>query len=253
MCGFYDHTIQMAAEGKELMAFIVLSTSYAEAIVISPKTAHKIRQLDDLRGSTIGVTAPGSSTHFFVTYVLGQRGIGPAEFTAIGTGSGPGRISALEYGKVDAGVLLEPSISYLALRHPNLTIFADTRTPEGSKEVLGASSYPTAVFYSTRQWLSEHPGQARALARALIKTLRWIHEHSSEEIAQAMPAPLKIDDPAAYVEAIRRTKGIFSRDGLMSNDGAEAVLRVMKFVHEKVRVSSIDLARTYTNDLLPKH
>ena len=108
VCGFYDHTIQMDAEGQDLTAFVLLSTSYAEAIVVSPKVAHKIDRLEDLKGANIGVTAPGSSTHFFVNYVLGQHGVSTKEFAVIGTGSGPSRITALEQGKVDAGVLLNP-------------------------------------------------------------------------------------------------------------------------------------------------
>jgi sulfonate transport system substrate-binding protein len=196
------------------------------------------------------VTAPGSSTHFFVNYVLGQRGVSTNEFTVIGTGSGASRITALEHGKVDAGVLLEPSISYLSLRNPGLKIFADTRTPEGSREVLGSAVYPTAVLYSTDQWLKRNPKLAQGLARAMVKTLRWIDGHSPEDIVRAIPADLKREDPLAYLEAVRRTKTIFSRDGVLPHSGAEAVLRMMKATHEKVRTSNIDLAGTYTNQFV---
>jgi NitT/TauT family transport system substrate-binding protein len=247
VCGFYDHTIQMAAEGRDLKSFVVLSTSYAEAIAVSPKSSRRIEKLEDLKGATIGVTAPGSSTHFFLNYVLGQRGIGTGDFTVIGTGNAASRTAALEQGKVDAAVVLEPSISQLSLRNPGLKILADTRTPEGSRQVLGSDYYPSAVLYGTQEWLAQNPVAARALARAMKKTLEWIAAHSPEEFAQAMPASLKIDDHEAYVEAIRQTKGIFSRDGQMPQSGAEAVLRVMKAAHEKVRASKIDLSRTYTN------
>jgi sulfonate transport system substrate-binding protein len=246
-CGFYDHTIQMAAEGQDLTAFVLLSTSYAEAIVISPRAAHRIDKLEDLKGANIGVTAPGSSTHFFVNYVLGQHGVSTNEFTVLGTGSGPSRITALEQGKVDAGVVLEPSLSYLSLRNPGLKIFADTRTPEGSREVLGSAIYPTAVLYSTERWLKQNPKLAHGLAQAMVRTLRWIDGHSPEDFVQAISTELKGEDPVAYLEAVRRTRSIFSRDGVFPHEGAEAVLRMMKATHEKVRESNVDLAGTYTN------
>lgn len=250
VCGFYDHTIQMAAEGQDLTAFVLLSTSYAEAIVVSPKAAHKIGRLEDLKGTNIGVTAPGSSTHFFLNYVLGQHGVSSTEFSVIGTGTGSSRITALEQGKVDAGVLLEPSISYLALRNPGLKIFADTRTPEGSREVLGSAIYPTAVLYSTERWLKQNPKLAQGLAQAIVKTLRWIDGHSPEDFVQAIPTELKGEDPVAYLEAARRTKSIFSRDGVFPHAGTEAVLKMMKATHEKVRESNVDIAGTYTNRFL---
>ncbi len=62
--GFYDHTLQMAAEGRRLKAFALMLHYPGMAVVVSPQKSGAIHRLEDLKGAVVGVTAPGSSTHW---------------------------------------------------------------------------------------------------------------------------------------------------------------------------------------------
>src|SRR5262245_12591542 len=85
--GFYDHTIQMAAEGRELVAFVTMLRFPGLVLITSPQRAATLTRIDDLKGRMLGVTTAGSSSHMLLTYLLKQHGVGPdgASVTAIGT------------------------------------------------------------------------------------------------------------------------------------------------------------------------
>jgi NitT/TauT family transport system substrate-binding protein len=248
--GFYDHTIQMAAEGRSIKAFVLIARYPGAVVVVSPGARNRMRRIEDLRGATVGVTAPGSSSHFFLNYLLTTHGIALGDVSVVGIGGGASRFSAIEHSKVDAGVLFEPGITRLMHRAPDATVLADTRTAEGVRAIYGAQSYPASVLYTTGAWLSANPDAARRLAHAIVRALHWIQEHSAEEVASRMPTDFRGDDPAVYVEALRNSMQIFSPDGMMDASGAEAVRRVLAVSSEKVRNASIDMSATFTNEFV---
>jgi NitT/TauT family transport system substrate-binding protein len=44
---------------------------------VSPKHAGEINSIEDLAGKKVGVTVPGSSTDFFLKYLLAKNGVSP--------------------------------------------------------------------------------------------------------------------------------------------------------------------------------
>ena len=248
--GFYDHTIQMAAEGKQVTSFVAQTRYPGGVLVTSPQAAARIQRIADLKGANIGVTAPGSSSHFFVNHLLVSNGLKTDDVQIIGTGGGRARIAAIESGRVDAGVLYEPSASVLMKRAPGARLLADARTAEGVRALLGAAEYPSAVFYATGGWLKQNGQAARRMAQAMRETLAWIAAHSAAEIAAKMPASLIGEDRDVYVQALTRVKPMYSPDGVMRPEPAEAVRKVLALSLEKVRAARIDLAQTYTNEFV---
>ena len=55
---------------------------------------------------------------------------------------------------------------------------------------------------------------------------------------------------ALYVEAIKNSMPMFSPDGVMDADGAQAVRTLLAGSMEKVREAHFDLSKTYTNDFI---
>jgi NitT/TauT family transport system substrate-binding protein len=74
--------------------------------------------------------------------------------------------------------------------------------------------------------------------------------HSEEEIARRTPPALRGEDLTLYVDALRSSRRIFSTDGLMSSDGAEAVRTVLSRSMPKVAAAAIDLSQTFTNEFV---
>jgi NitT/TauT family transport system substrate-binding protein len=250
VCGYYDHTVQMAAEGRVLKAFVAMLRYPGFIAVVAPSPKKTIGGIADLKGAMIGVSAPGSSTHFFINYLLAKQGMKPDDIGVTGIGAGASAVAAVERSQVDAGIVVEPTFTQLKRRLPDLRVLADTRSAEGVKQTFGVETYPAAVLYAPDAWLGANPDTGRRLARAIVRTLAWIRVHTPAEIAEKVPAAFRGDDPSAYVEALEHTLPMFSHDGRLDGAGSRLVREVLALSLERVRTAQIDLDRTYTNEVL---
>jgi sulfonate transport system substrate-binding protein len=130
-------------------------------------------------------------------------------------------------------------------------VLADFRSADGVKDAIGATAYPASVLYAPREWIDAHRDTAQRLARAMTRTLQWMHGHTPGEIASRAPQAFRGQDEALYVEAIKNSMPMFSPDGVMDANGPRAVRTLLAGSMEKVRNASIDLSKTYTNDFIP--
>jgi NitT/TauT family transport system substrate-binding protein len=85
------------------------------------------------------------------------------------------------------------------------------------------------------------------MTNAIVATLKWIHSHSPEEIADKMPPELVGKDKPGYIAALRNTLPMYSETGLMDPKGAAAVLAVFSQSSPAVAKANVDLSKTYTN------
>jgi NitT/TauT family transport system substrate-binding protein len=246
--GFYDHTIQMAAEGREFLAFVTILRYPGLVLATSPTTS--VTKIADLRGKVAGVTTPGSSSHMLLTFLLHRNGVAPDAVSVTGIGGASTAVAAVERGTVDAGMMSDPAFTILQRRAPNVRLLADLRNAEGVKAALDAHSYPASVLYTSGEWMRANRDTAARLARAVRRTLQWMHSHSAEEIADKTPPDFRGEDRALYVDALRNTMGMFSPDGVMPDDGPKVVQALLSDSLEKVRNATIDLSKTYTNEFV---
>ena len=101
-----------------------------------------------MKGKTAGVSAPGSSTHMFLNYLLVKQGMKPDDVSNASIGISATAVGAVTHNKVDAAVMTDPALAIVRKQMPGLHILADTRTAEGVRSVFGVESYPSAVLYS---------------------------------------------------------------------------------------------------------
>jgi NitT/TauT family transport system substrate-binding protein len=126
--GYFDHCVNLAAKKQELQSFVVYDRYPGLVLVVSPKHTGEINSIKDLAGKKVGVSAPGSSTDFFLKYMLKKNGLDPAGTAVIGVGLGATAVAAMEQGQIDAAVMLDPAVTVLQGGHKDLKILSDTRT-----------------------------------------------------------------------------------------------------------------------------
>ena len=246
VCGFYEHTIQMAAQGKELRAFVAM-LRYPGLALVSPDVA----TIEGLRGKTVGVSAAGSATHLFLNYLLVTHGMKLDEVSNASIGMSATAVGAVTHHKIDAAVMTDPALAIVRRQMPGLHVLADTRTAEGVRSVFNVESYPSVVLYSKTEWVGKNRDTAAKLAGAMIKTLAWMRSHTPEEIRAAMPASFRTEDAATDIEVLRTAQGMLSVDGKFTPEAVEAVRKVLSVSLESVRNAKVDLGKTYTNELVP--
>src|SRR3954463_11318064 len=157
--GYFDHCVNLAAKKQELVSFVVYDRYPGLVLVVSPKHTGEISSIKDLAGKKVGVSAPGSSTDFYLKYLLKKNGLDPTSAAVIGVGLGATAVAAMEQGQIDAAVMLDPSVTVLQASHADLKILSDTRTQKDTLAVFGGE-YPGGALYSTAAWVKSHEKDA---------------------------------------------------------------------------------------------
>jgi NitT/TauT family transport system substrate-binding protein len=244
--GYYDHCVNLAAKGQSLQAFVVYDRYPGMVLAVSPEGGKDIKSIKDLAGKAVGVSAPGSSTDFFLKYLLAKNGMDPAQTSVVGIGLAATAVAAMEHGKVNAAIMLDPAATLMQGKFKDFKILADTRTEKDTLGVFGGE-YPGGALYTRADWIAKNEATTQKMANAIVATLKWIHSHSAEEIMAKMPEELIGPDKALYLAALKNTIPMYSKTGMMDPKGAQAVLAVFSQSVPEIAKANIDLSKTYTN------
>ena len=144
--GAFDHTIQMQAKNQPVVALVELGQFPGFVLALLNAKAAAYRSPADLKGMKIGVTAPGSSTHFMALQLMAKSGLKPDDASFVGVGATTTAVAAVKRGEIDAIVNTDPAVALLQ-RDGLIKIVADTRTRDGTRDVYGGI-YPAAVMYA---------------------------------------------------------------------------------------------------------
>ncbi len=247
--GYFDHCVNLAAKNQALQAFVVYDRYPGFALVVSPKHEAEVKSIKDLAGKKVGVSAPGSSTDFFLKYILSKNSVDPNSVAVVGVGLGGSAVAAMEQGTIDAAIMLDPSVTVLHGRNKDMKILTDTRTQKDTLSVFGGE-YPGGALYTKADWIAKHPKETQALTNAIVATLKWMHSHTPEEIMAKMPENLVGPDKPGYLAALKNTMPMYSETGRMDPKGAAAVLAVFSQSSPDVAKANVDLSKTYTNEFV---
>lgn len=247
VAGYFDHPIRITARGRTIQCFAVLNKCPGNVVLVSHLAADRIRNIAQLRNATIGVTDLGSQAHWFVNYLAPLHGITPETLNVIAVGVQVNALAALERGNIDVWPGFEPGITRYLNRHPQAVVLADARSAAGPSRILGSTSYPGAVLYSTIEWIKKHPQKTCRLGLAIRSSLQWIQEHTPEEIVDKVPERYTGPDKNIYLQALRNSYGMYSSDGLMPRDGPDNALKVLSASVPELRKTKFDLNTTWTN------
>src|SRR3954464_12157571 len=209
--GSFDHTIQMQAKNQQIVAVVQLGRFPGFGLALRKEKAANYKGPKDLKDTKIGVTAPGSSTHFMVLYMMAQAGMKPDEASFIGIGSGGTVVAAVQHGEVDGISNADPMVTKLD-KEGLVKVVADTRTLEGTTKVDGGH-YAPAVLYTPQPFVDKIPNTVQALVNACGRGLKWVRLHNPEEIAKMMPPEYALGDAAVFVESIKANHDAYSPDG----------------------------------------
>lgn len=241
--GAYEHTIRMQAKGQDIRAVVELGRFPGIVLAVKKSLADKVKTPRDLKGMKVGVTAPGSSTNFFVNYLLAKEGVAPEEVAFIGVGAGPTAVAAMKKGEIDAIANLDPVIAKLE-QDGDVVVLADSRTEEGTRAIFGGSN-PAAVLYTKAEFIQNNPNTVQALVDAFLAALRWIADASPEEIAAAVPEEYHLGDRALYLAAVAKSKPTYSRTGIVPADGMRNALDMLVRFDKELAGAKIDLTKTF--------
>ena len=248
--GAYEHTIRMQAKGQDIRAVIELGRFPGIAVGLRKDRAPAYKSAADLKGTKIGVTAPGSSTHFFVMYLMSKAGLAPSDASYIGVGAAASAVAAMKRGEIDALSNVDPMITRLE-RDGDIKIVADSRTEEGTRAIFGGSN-PAAVLYLKHQFAQSNPNTVEALVNAFYKTLKWLEKATPDAIAATVPEEYFLGDKALYLAAVKANKQVYSLTGLVAPAGMQSSADMLTAFDPELKAAKVDLSRTFEDRFVRK-
>lgn len=246
--GFYDHSIDLQAKGKAVESIVLFGLVPGSMEMVRVDAANQIRNMGDIKGKTLGVTGLGSSSTFLGQYLASQYGLKTSDYSMLPVGAGNSLIASFRQKRVDVAWTTEPTTSLLRTSG-DAKVLVDLNSVEGTRAALGGL-YPASSLYVQRSWAQSHKSEAGKLARAFVRTLRFIQTHPAEDIAAKMPADYYGGNRALYVQALKASLPTYSPDGKMPSGGPETVLKVMSEFNPNIKGKHIDLSSTYTNEFV---
>lgn len=248
--GAYEHTIRMQAKGQDVRAVIELGRFPGIVLGVRKDRAAAYKSPADLKGMKIGVSAPGSSTNFFVMYLMAKAGLKPADASYIGVGIGPSVIAAIVKGEIDAVSNLDPMMTKLDL-DGQIRVVADSRTEEGTRAIFGGSN-PAAVLYARQDFITRNPNTMQALVNAFYKTLKWLESATPEQITATVPEEYWLGDKALYTAAVKANKPVYSVTGIIPASGMRSASDMLVAFDDELKSAAFDLAKTFDDRFVRK-
>ncbi len=248
--GAYEHTINLQSKNQLYQAFVLLGRAPAIALAVSNKTMPSYKNLVDLKGKKIGVSAPGSSTNMMVNLLLSRVGIKAAEVSFVGVGTAASALAAIRSGQIDALSNIDPVMTMLEQKG-EVRIIADTRTLRGTLDVFGGPM-PAGCLYAPIEYVQKNPGTVQALANAVVRSLKWLQTAGPSDIIKTVPESYLLGDRGLYLASFNKVHEAIAIDGLIPEDGTKTALRALLSFEPELKADKIALARTYTNEFARK-
>src|SRR6266700_498288 len=239
--GAYEHTLHTQARGQDIRSLIELGRF--PGVVLAVGKDRRFTSHADLKGMKIGVTAPNSSSHFFVLYLMAKAGLAPADATFVGVGGGPAAVDAMKAGDIDAISNLDPVITRLQQDNA-IRIITDSRFPRVNYEIFGGTN-PAAVLYAKREFIAANPNTMQALVNAFYKTLKWIATATTDEIVDTIPADYFLGDRAIYAKALKANLLVYSKTGIITRQGMNSALNMLATFDRDLKGAKVDVSKTF--------
>ncbi|MEW6255995.1 MAG: ABC transporter substrate-binding protein [Pseudomonadota bacterium] len=248
--GAYEHTIRMQAKGQDIVSVIELGRYPGIVLVVAKDKAEKYKAIKDLKGAKIGVTAPGSSTNFFVNFLLAKNGLKPDDVAFVGVGGGASAVAQMKRGEIDAMSNLDPVITKLQ-SDGDVVVLADSRTKAGNDEIFGGQN-PAAVLYMKTDFVKDNPVTTQKLTNAFYKSLQWLKTATPEDVAKVVPEDYLLGDRALYIAAVTASKPTYSLDGIIPESGMKNALGMLVEFDPELKAAKIDLSKTFDGSFVKK-
>lgn len=248
-CGYYEHTIQIAAKGGKLTAFVLQAQNSGLALGVRKDLAGEIKTAADLKGRKIGVSAPGSATHLFAMQLLTKAGLKRTDAAAIGVGTTQTALAAFQSRQVDALSLFDPIIAELEGRG-EIVLLADARDTAGSQAIFGGP-YASGSLYAESDWLAKNEAACRGAAAAIVEAVNFLRTATPDQAIGALGKGMCFLDAGVCGSAFTRNRDAFNHDGRITLEQAETVKRMLSGFDPAIAAANVDVGPTFTNRLIP--
>jgi NitT/TauT family transport system substrate-binding protein len=193
------------------------------ALVVPVARQSEVRQLADLEGKTVGITAPGTPEAEALSALLARVDVRPER---VATASyGERRLAAvLAAGEVPAAVIGDPWLTRL-VRDGQVVVLADLRKAAEAGRWLGGESVHAAVFLAPGSALGA--SELQPLARALLRGLRRVQTAPADELATLLGRGAE-GEAEDFILRLEGAREAFLAGGLVTENALDGGLEIVQ-------------------------
>jgi NitT/TauT family transport system substrate-binding protein len=195
-----DVALQAYGKGADIRRFATTGRLPLFAAVTAPQRAAKIQRIEDLAGTTVGVSALGNADHALMLFLLRRAGVEPTkvQFATMGTNL----LEAVRQGQVDVGLVQEPALTLIE-RAGGRVLVNGMDTKDAEKFLGGAYEF-MGVAVRTPE-IPARREEMQKIARALGAALPTVQTLPPGEVLKALPRELTAGaDAKEIVESLGR-------------------------------------------------
>jgi NitT/TauT family transport system substrate-binding protein len=241
---YYHHNIVNRSQGRPFEAIVTLGVTPGAKVLVARQSKDKYRTAADLKGARIIAGGAGSSKTTVANALVIAGGHQIADYTRIANESKDKIAAALRNGEADLVIAPTPDGDYYEAQGV-ATVWADLTSVEGTRKALGGL-LPTATVYMTADRAKAHPEIAQHLANAFVRTLRYVHSHTPEQVLEVIPPEISGKDRTAYLAVLKQEIPMFAGDGRMPAEDAAREWKVLSEFNPKFKAVKVE--DTYTNE-----
>ncbi len=183
----------------------------------------EIRDLADLEGKTVGLTAPGTPEAEALSALLAHARVRP-ERVALASYGERRLAQALGTGTVVAGVIGDPWATRL-IREGLAVALVDLRNPAEAARRLGGETVHAAVFVPASNRMTD--AGLEAVARALLRASRRVRAAAPEALAAGLGSSAT-GEGDGFSLTVEGARGVFLADGMVTPDALEGGLDLLQ-------------------------
>lgn len=210
--------MSLRANGGDVVAIAAVNDAPLFVLMVRAGLRNEVKRIADLQGRVIGVNT--STRHSKTTsqqlaeLLLTSDGVPLDAVRIVPAGqSWVEQSSLILSGAADAVMGDEPFASRL-LRAGQVFFLVNLAEPASANKIAGAN-FLHAVVETRSDVISAEPHKVEKVVRMLRTTLRWMADHSAEQIVARLEVK-DADERRALVDALQRYRRAYSRDGKFS-------------------------------------
>ena len=247
----FEHSIRLNSKGIPARSVVSLSKAPGIVMGVTKSFESDFKEMKDLVGKAVGVSAPGSASHTFLKLILSKSGVNPEDVGAVGVGNAAGAVAAVRTGsEIQATVGYDPVMTMLETSG-DIKVIVDLRDTEETKKMLG-TDFTFLSLIANKEYVDSNPEAVQAVVNGVVKALKWIPTVSPEEVLAAVPEEFWKENKDLYLESIKKNLSGLSTDGQVTQSEAEGVYEALLTEDDQVDPSKVNFADTFDNSFAEK-
>lgn len=199
-----------------------------------------VKNLEDLKGKTIGVSSPGSFSDWSAHELANKKGWGKdgVKTVAIG-GSSASNLAALRAHQVDAAI-------------SSASLFLDLQEKKEGRYLTSVSSYEgnvaSGALFASNKLIATDPDAIRAFLAGWIEAIAYMRKNKAETVK--IESAITNFDPKVMSREYDLIIGMFTKDCRFDAESLAALKR--SFEEQNLVPGPLDMSKLYTEAYLPK-